>query len=100
MTEYLIATSVLESIVRGSLEGDDRLHLHSGIRLARSHPVEVTVDGDQCHVTVHLDARMGEVLPALASEARQKIVGALSPMTGLAVLGVDVVFAGVLPAAN
>lgn len=100
MTEYLIATSVLETIVRGSLENDERLHLHSGIRLARSRTVEVVVDDDQCHVTVHLDARMGEALPALAAEARQKIVGALSPMTGLAVSGVDVVFAGVFPAVN
>ena len=30
MTEYLIATSVLESIVRGSLAGDDRIRLQQG----------------------------------------------------------------------
>ena len=97
MTEYLIATSVLEAIVRGSLENDDRVRLHSTIPRMRSHPVEVSVDDDQCSVTVQLDARMGEALPALAAEVRQKIAGALSPMTGLSVSGVDVVFAGVFP---
>jgi uncharacterized alkaline shock family protein YloU len=97
MTEYVIATSVLEAIVRGSLEHDERFQLHSGSALVRSHPVEVAVDDEKCHVTVHLDARMGEVLPALAAEARQRIVGALSPMTGLTVAGVDVVFVGVFP---
>lgn len=97
MTEYLIATSVLETIVRGSLAGDDRVRLHSAMHLVRSHPVEVTVDSDACHVTVHLDAEMGEMLPDLAAEVRRKIAGALSPMTGLSVSGVDVVFTGVFP---
>ena len=97
MTEYLIATSVLEAIVRGSLEHDPRVRLHSAIPLVRSHPVEVTVEDDRCSVTVQLEVRMGEVLPALAAEVRQQITGALSPMTGLAVSGVDVVFVGVFP---
>ncbi len=97
MTEYLIATSVLEAIVRGSLENDDRLRFHSALPLVRSHPVEVTVDADACHVTVQLDARMGENLPSLAAEVRYKIAASLGPMTGLAVSGVDVVFGGVFP---
>lgn len=97
MTEYLIATSVLETIVRGSLERDTRVRLHGAPPLVRSHPVEVTVEGDTCRVTVHLDAEMGEVLPALAAEVRERIAGALSPMTGLDVSGIDVVFAGVFP---
>lgn len=97
MTEYLIATSVLETIVRGSLESDTRVRLHAGLPFVRSHPVEVTVDGDACHVTVQLVAEMGEVLPALAADVRDRIAGALSPMTGLVVSGVDVVFAGVFP---
>ena len=97
MTEYLIATSVLEAIVRGSLGSDERLRFHSLPPLVRSHPVEVVVEGDACHVTVQLDARMGEHLPTLTAEARQKIAAALGPMTGLAVSGVDVVFGGVFP---
>ena len=97
MTEYLIATSVLEAIVRGSSEHDERVRLHSAIPLVRSHPVEVTVEDDRCSVTVQVEARMGEVLPTLAGEVRQQIAGALSPMTGLAVSGVDVVFVGVFP---
>lgn len=98
MTEYLIATSVLQAIVRGSLENDDRLRVHSLLPLLRTHPVEVTVDGQECHVTVQLDARLGEYFPALATGARQKIAEALGQMTGLAVNGVDVVFSGVFPA--
>jgi len=97
MTEYLIATSVLEAIVRGSLENDERLRFHSALPLVRSHPVEVVVDEDTCHVTVHLDARLGENLPALASEAREKIASSLGSMTGLRVSGIDVIFGGVFP---
>lgn len=84
--------------MRGSLENDDRLRMHSPLPLVRSHPVEVAVDDHECHVTVQLDARLGERLPVLAAEARQKIAGALSSMTGLRVSGVDVVFGGVFPA--
>jgi uncharacterized alkaline shock family protein YloU len=95
MTEYLIATSVLEAIVRGSLEDDERLRFHSALPLVRSHPVDIIVDEQNCHVTVHLDARLGEHLPTLAADARHKIAAALGPMTGLTVSGVDVVFGGV-----
>lgn len=97
MTEYLIANSVLEAIVRGALGGDDRLRFHSSLPLARTHPVEVTVDGDECRVTVHLDARLGEYLPDLATQARHRVASALGSMTGLSVSGVDVVFSGVFP---
>ncbi len=100
MTEYLIATSVLEAIVRGSFEKDDRMRLHSALPLVRSHPIEIVVDDEKCHVTVHLDARLGENLPSLASETRDKIASALGPMTGLVVSGVDVVFGGVFPAGS
>lgn len=98
MTQYLIATSVLQAIVRGSLDRDDRLRIHSRLPLARAHPVEVVVKGNECHVTVHLDARLGERLPALAAEARTRVAKALGHMTGLSVNGVDVVFDGVFPA--
>jgi uncharacterized alkaline shock family protein YloU len=97
MTQYLIAVSVLEAIVRGSLESDDRLRLHTPLPLARTRSVEIAVDGEQCRVSVHLDARMGENLPALASSVRQTIAGALGSMTGLKVATVDVAFSGVFP---
>jgi uncharacterized alkaline shock family protein YloU len=100
MTEYLIATSVLEGIVRGSLAGEDRFRLHSGLRLVGSHAAEVQVEDDSCRVVVHLDARMGEFLPELASEVRTMVAGALGPMTGLAVTSVDVVFSGVFSAVS
>ena len=97
MPEYLIATSVLEAIVRGAVENDERVRVHSSLPLVRTHAVEIAVDDEECRVTVHLDARMGEYLPSLAVEARQKIASALSRMTGLTVAGVDVVFSGVFP---
>jgi uncharacterized alkaline shock family protein YloU len=95
MTEYLIATSVLEAIVRGSLAADERIRLHSSLPLIRAHPAEVSVEDDACKVVVHVDARMGEFLPTLASEIRNKVAAALGPMTGLTVSGVDVVFSGI-----
>ena len=98
MTEYLISTSVLEAIVRGAVEYDERLRVHSPLPLTRTRAVEVTVDDQECRVVVHLDARMGENLPSLGSEARQKIVAALAHMTGLTVSAVDIVFSGVFPA--
>jgi hypothetical protein len=100
MTEYLIATSVLEAIVRDSLIGEERVRLHSSLPLVRTHPAEVVVDDDRCKVVVHLDARMGEFLPSLASEVRSTVAAALGPMTGLTVSCVDVVFGGVFPAAS
>lgn len=100
MTEYLISTSVLEGIVRGSLAGEERVQLHSALPLVRTHPAEVMVEDDSCKVIVHLDARMGEFLPDLASAVRRKIADALGPMTGLAVTSVDVVFGGVFSAGS
>jgi hypothetical protein len=97
MTEYLVATSVLEAIVRGSLADDERVRVHSSVPLVGGPRARVAVDGDECQVVVHVDARMGEVLPALAVDARKRIVAALSHMTGLKVSGVDVVFSGVFP---
>jgi len=98
MTQYLIATSVLETIVRGSLANDGRLRVHTPLPLMRTHPVEIAVDGGHCHVSVQLDARMGEQLPSLASSIRRTISDALGSMTGLQVTAVDVAFCGVFPA--
>ena len=97
MTQYLIATSVLESIVRGSLENDGRLRVHTPLPFVRTHPVEIAVEGDKCFVWVQLDARMGEHLPSLASAARRTVAEALGSMTGLKVAAVDVSFNGVFP---
>lgn len=98
MTQYLIATTVLEAIVRGALESDERLRVHTPLPFTRTRAVEVAVNGEQCRVTVHLDARLGEQLPSLASSARRKIADALDRMTGLKVTAVDVFFSGVFPA--
>lgn len=100
MTEYLIATSVLENIVRGALAGDARVQMHTPPPLARTRAVEVGVQGEECHVTVQLNALLGESLPVLAQEVRQKIGASLVQMTGLTVTGVDVVFAGIFLPSN
>ena len=98
MTEYLIATSVLEAIVRGSLAKDSRVRLHSSLPVVGPHAAEITVDQDECRVIVQVDARFGEALPPLSVEIRRKVAAALSRMTGLKVCAVDVVFSGVFPA--
>jgi uncharacterized alkaline shock family protein YloU len=98
MTEYRIATSVLESIVRGAVESDPRIRVHTPLPLTRTHAVEVLVQGDQCRATIHLDARLGENLPSVATEVRSAVAAALNRMTGLGVSAVDVVFSGVYPA--
>jgi uncharacterized alkaline shock family protein YloU len=97
MSEYLIATSVLEAIVRGSLDGDDRLRIHASLPLARVKPVDVTCADEECRVSVHLDARMGEDLPRLAASSRRRIADAVTSMTGLRVSTIDVTFSGVFP---
>ena len=97
MTQFLIATSVLETIVRGSLECDDRVRVHAPLPLVRTRPVEIVVTGEQCLVSLHLDARMGENLPALASSVRRTVAESLGSMTGLKVSAVDVSFNGVFP---
>jgi uncharacterized alkaline shock family protein YloU len=97
MTQYLIATSVLESIVRGSLENDERVRIHTPLPLARTRPIEVAVEGENCFVAIHIDARMGENLPSLASSVRGTVAGALGSMTGLRVAAVDVSISGVFP---
>jgi uncharacterized alkaline shock family protein YloU len=97
MTQYLIATSVLETIVRGSLANDGRLRVHAGLPLVRTHSVEIAVEADQCRIAVHLDARMGENLPTLAAGVRRTVAEALGSMTGLKVSAVDVTFSGVFP---
>ncbi len=98
MTEYRITTSVLEDIVRGSVAADNRVRVHAPLPLMRTRPVDIVVDGDKCEVVIHLDARLGEALPALASDVRSAVAGALTRMTGLVVSSVDVVFASVFPA--
>jgi uncharacterized alkaline shock family protein YloU len=97
MTQYLIATSVLETIVRGSLDNDGRLRVHTPLPLVRTRPVEIAVNGEQCFVSIQLDARMGEYLPSLAASVRRTIADALDSMTGLKVAAVDVSFNGVFP---
>ncbi len=47
--------------------------MHSSLPLVGTRAAGVTVDGDECHVVIHLDARMGEILPELAPEMRQRI---------------------------
>jgi uncharacterized alkaline shock family protein YloU len=97
MTQYLIATSVLESIVRGSLENDERVRVHTPLPLVRTHPIDIAVNGEQCFVAIQLDARMGENLPSLATGVRRTVADALGSMTGLKVAAVDVSFNGVFP---
>lgn len=98
MTEYLIANSMLENIVRRALESDQRVRLPSLFPLVRSRGVEVEVKDQDCRVTVQVQARFGENLPSLAEEIRNRVAEALSHMTGLKATTVDVVVSGIFPA--
>jgi uncharacterized alkaline shock family protein YloU len=96
-TDYRIAASVLESIVRGALAGDGRLRVPATSGFMRGRAVEVAVSEDSARVFLSLEARFGEVMPALGTEAQALVSQALSSMTGLRVEAVDVQFVGVLP---
>ncbi len=100
MSQYLIATNVLEAIVRGSLADVDTLRVHSSLPLVGGKPVEVAVEGGECRVSVQLDVRFGEFIPGLAAAARRRIAQALRFMTGLRVTTVDIIISGVFPAAR
>lgn len=95
MSRYLIATNVLENIVRGSLAELQGLRVRSALPLVRTKPIEVAVEGEEARVSVHLDARMGEHLPTLARVVRERVAQGLSHMTGLRVTTVDVIVDGV-----
>lgn len=100
MASYRIAGTVLESIVKASVGGSDRLKLHSGLPLVGAHDIEVDVAGQECDVTVHVDAGLGEDLPMLAEDIRRRIAGALQQMAGLTARSVNVVIAAVLPSTS
>lgn len=98
MSQYLIATNVLEAIVRGSLADMGTLRVRSSLPLVGGKPIEVAVEGEECRVSVHLDARFGEYLPELGTTARRRIARALRSITGLKVTAVDIVVSGVFAA--
>jgi len=93
--DYRIATSVLEAIAKGALQGDHRLRFHHG--LVRSGGADISVEHGECRVKLSLEARLGEDLLALGAEVQRRVAAALTHTTGLPVEGVTVVFAGVFP---
>ena len=95
ISEYHIAPSVLEDIVTWSLNGKKGMKIHSPLPLTRPNPIDITLSGESCAVTLHLDAQMGKFLPGLATEARTTVATALRDMAGLHVTSVDVIFASV-----
>ncbi len=100
MSQYLIATNVLEAIVRGSLADMETLRVHSSLPLVGGKPIEVAVEGEECRVSVQLDARFGEFIPGLGAAARRRIAQALHSITGLKVAAVDIIISGVFAAAT
>lgn len=89
--DYQIAQNVLEAIARRALEGEKRASLHTG-GLGRGKGIEVSMDGNNCRATVHLDGRLGEDLVQVGRDLQVKIARALTRMTGCTVEAVDVVF--------
>ena len=96
-SDYRIALSVLETIVRSAVAGDPAVRLHQGSRLGRSKALEVTVEGGVCRVSLALDARMGDHVPSVAAAVQQRVVEQLVAITGLSVEAVDVTIVSVLP---
>jgi uncharacterized alkaline shock family protein YloU len=96
-TDYRIAASVLEDIVKGALQGDDRLRVHPGGGLIRGRGVEVNVEGESCRVSLPVEARFGEPLLPLGEHAQVRVSDVLGKITGLRVQAVDVSFVGVFP---
>lgn len=88
---YQIAQNVLEAIARRALEGEKRARLHTG-GLGRGKGIEVSMEGQACSATVHLDGLLGEDLVQVARDLQVKIARALTRMTGCTVEAVDVVF--------
>lgn len=97
---FQIATSVLEDIVRGSLQEGGLLQRESGAGLLRIGGIDVEVSGLECSVTVEAEALYGEALLDLAEKIQLKASERLEGMTGMRVESVDVSFTGVYPSAD
>ena len=94
---YCIATSVLEAIVKGTVEEETRVHVRSAGALGWSKGIDVFADSQVCRVSIHLDARFGEDLCALGAGLQERVTRALQGLTGLRVEGVTIIFGGVFP---
>lgn len=97
-TDYRIAHSVLESIVRGVVAADAALQLHQGSPLGRDKAIDVEVTESSCRVTLALDARLGDHLPTAAAALQKRVADTLQDTTGLTVEAVDVTVVSVVPA--
>ena len=91
---YQVASSVLDEIAQRAAEEVDGVAVLD--RRMRGREVAVEVDGDQLSASLALQVRFGVVLPDAAEEARLRVAGALSQMTGMPVSQVDVVVAAVV----
>lgn len=98
--DYRIALSVLETIVRSVVAADPAVRLHQGSRLGRGRALEIIVAEGRCRVSLGLDAHLGDHLPTVAAEVRQRVVEHLESFTGLSVEAVDVSVVSVMPAAE
>jgi uncharacterized alkaline shock family protein YloU len=94
---YCIATSVLEAIVKGTVEEETRVRVRPAGALNWSKGIDVFADSQVCRVSIHLDARFGEDLCALGAGLQERVTRALQRLTGLRVEGVTIIFEGVFP---
>ena len=94
---YCIATSVLEAIVKGTVEEETCVRIRPAGALGWSKGIDVFADSQVCRVSIHLDARFGEDLCALGASLQERVIRALQRLTGLRVESVTIIFGGVFP---
>ncbi len=99
-TDYRIAHTVLETIVREVVAADPRVQLHQGSRIGRGKILDVVVEGGLCRVGLGLDAYLGDHLPTVAADVPSRVVETMEAITGLTVGAVDVTIVSVLPASE
>jgi uncharacterized alkaline shock family protein YloU len=97
-TDYRIAVTVLEDIVRGALAGETCVSLHPGVRLSRDKTLAVSVSEGRCRVSLGVDGRLGDNLPGTGARVKARVAEHLECITGLTVDAVDVTFVSVTPA--
>ena len=91
-----IATSVLSdidgvySVAGGQGKGDISKCFQNVTASGSSKGIEVEVGETECTIDLYIVAKLGHQLPALAGEIQNKVVKAITDMTGLKVQEVNV----------
>jgi len=100
VAQFQVAETVLEDIVRGSLQESGLMDRQSGEARLRVNQIAVDASESNCNVLIEAAAIYGESLSALAEKIQPLVSDRLEGMTGMTVRAVDVTFTGVYPSAS